>query len=484
MNISGHDQSIALSDISGRILTHAAFEHSINFCKVLLSNNGISHNSRVLLLLEKNFLSVTLIHAISDLHATYIPVDPTWPENRISSIVNDCQPHFVLHGSEEFLNSFPGKKIEIPECGEVVLSKPQNQSKPEYPITENSAYILYTSGSTGKPKGVCVSRAAMTAFTQWCVTAFQINSNDVIASIAPILFDLSICDIFASRAVGCALHLFRKQDISNPRLMTQELIERNITFIYATPTFLSSLVHYGKMDRQKNNSITRVLFAGEVFAVKPLHQLMDVWNEAKFYNLYGPTETNVCTYTEIKKDPERIAPYPIGKVCPGHEMYIEPDGELVVSGPHLASGYLNLEALTKERFITKQGKIWFKTGDIVEKISGEELNFKGRKDRMIKRRGYRIEPGEIEAMAMHIENVKNAACVADKNAENEVRITLFLEGVQQEKEMDLRLKLAGVLAESMLPDRIIAVENFPVTSTGKTDYLALTEYVKQITTNR
>jgi len=484
MNATGHEQRIALSDTSGRTLTHASFKYSIDYCTAFLRNSGITANSRIVLLLEKNFQSITLIHAIIDLSATYIPADPNWPEQRINSIINDCQPHAVIHAGGIFLSTFPGSYMDIPECGKVVLSQQITPPDSDYNEIEDTAYILYTSGSTGTPKGVCVPRSAMTAFTTWCISAFQINSNDVIASVAPIQFDLSICDIFTSRTVGCTLHLFRKEDVINPRFVVREISEKQITFIYATPTFLSGLVHYGRLEKQNHNNVSRVLFAGEIFAVRTLHQLMDIWNKAEFYNLYGPTETNVCTYTEIKKDPERIAPYPIGQVCPGHEMYIEADGELVVSGPHLASGYLNLEALTKERFITKQGKAWFKTGDIVEKISGEELNFKGRKDRMIKRRGYRIEPGEIEAMALRLKNVINAACIATENTNDEVLLTLILEGVQQKNELALRLELSHILAESMLPDRIITIDKIPVTSTGKTDYLALKDYVKQNTTKR
>lgn len=464
--------TVALSDSAGRCLNRAEFNQLISTCTEKLNTAGIRKNDRIVLLLEKNFLSISFIHAISDLHATYIPIDPEWPDNRISAILDDCTPRLVIHNNHPLFNSDADGVFDTGESGVVKLS-----FRSEYTAADSSqeelAYILYTSGSTGKPKGVCVSREAQIAFTTWCIQTFGITAEEKIASVAPLHFDISICDVFASRQTGCSLHLFKKNDVSNARLVAQQLSTSRITFVYATPTFFSNVLYYGKPEKYVPYVLRCVLFAGEVFSVKPLHELMNLWAEAEFFNLYGPTETNVVTFNKIHQEADRTTPYPIGNICSGHEFRIADDGELLAGGPHVASGYLNLQELSEEKFFEREGKRWFKTGDIVQLDPSEKLQYVQRKDRMIKRRGYRIEPGEIETAALQISGVNKAACISRTDSNGETIICLFTEGQYPDDLLRFRAALLNHLPAYMMPDIIILNTELPVTSTGKIDYSTL-----------
>lgn len=465
-------RKIALINSAGKRLTYGEHDRNISEVIHVLRRMNAQSGCKVAVLLRKSFEAVAVIQALREEKITYIPIDTESPYERISKIIRDCNPDYIIHdGHFEQLLTSEDCNIKLP-FGESVIVTAEHKNKVRSDTDDKTAYILYTSGSTGIPKGVAVSESAAEAFLNWCISTFNIHSEDIVASVSPFHFDLSVCDLFASRKTGATLLLLDKDTVSNPRMAAHCLIENKATFVYATPSFFAALMNYGKAEKYEWSELRTLLFAGEVFHPKTLNALMRKLNRASFYNLYGPTETNVCTFHKIELDENRVVPYPIGKPCEGHQYEITPEGELLIGGPHVANGYLNLNELTAERFFEKNNLRWFRTGDLVKR-ENDVLVYSGRIDRMIKRKGYRIEPGEIESAALQIINVTAAACFARRNANDEVKIVLVCEGAYSNDQILFRSELLNFIPDYMLPDLIVINATIPFTSSGKTDYAKL-----------
>jgi non-ribosomal peptide synthetase component F len=210
---------------------------------------------------------------------------------------------------------------------------------------DDLAYILYTSGSTGRPKGVMLSHANALSFLDWCDHAFDLRPEDRFASHAPLHFDLSVFDLYASCRAGATLVLIGEALGKDPARLGPFLSERRLSVWYSAPSILSLLAQHGGLDRPGATAPRLVLFAGEVFPIRPLRRLRSLWPGAELWNLYGPTETNVCTAQPIPATipADREAPYPIGPVCPplrarvvdetGRDVAPGAVGELLIAGP-------------------------------------------------------------------------------------------------------------------------------------------------------
>lgn len=340
----------------------------------------------------------------------------------------------------------------------------------ESTIDEDACCILYTSGSTGNPKGVICSSTGLTAFVNWSIDEFKITNQDLLTGYAPFHFDLSTFDVFASLTTGASLWLFDKKLSSNIRLIGEQLKTIQPTIWYTTPTVYSLLYDFGKLPI--DYCPKTVLFAGEVFPIKKLNALRDKWQKSNYYNLYGPTETNVCTFYKIppKIELNRKTPYPIGKDCPYIKTQLNSKNELLVSGVSVMLGYFNNPESTTEKIIKENGVKWYNTGDIVTKENGE-LIYLERKDRMIKRRGYRIELGEIEQALLNHKSIKNVAVISLEK-ENTPIIIVFYTGVKI-SQIEINLYSSNVLLNYMIPDKFVFIEHIPINKNGKTDYKQL-----------
>ncbi|MBI4530367.1 MAG: AMP-binding protein, partial [Candidatus Latescibacteria bacterium] len=361
----------------------------------------------------------------------------------------------------------------------------------ESPVaTDNLAYILYTSGSTGKPKGVVHTCRSALSFIDWCSDTFEPTRQDRFSSHAPFHFDLSILDIYVPLKHGATLVLIGENVGKQPLRLAPLIGERRISVWYSTPSILRLLVECGQMTRYEYSALRFVLFAGEVFPVKHLRALKALWPHPRYFNLYGPTETNVCTSYEIPPEiPEdRTEPFPIGKACSGdatkvmdehgREVPCGEEGEFYVSGGSVMVGYWNLpERNAQVFFVDDAGTVWYRTGDIVREGRDGNYVFIGRRDRMVKRRGYRVELGEIESALYRHPSVTEAAVIALPDQEGGVQITAFLSWAEEKPPSIIALKQFCVknLPMYMIPDRFSIQPTLPKTSTDKIDYQRLRE---------
>ena len=268
------------------------------------------------------------------------------------------------------------------------------------------------------------------------------------------------------------------------------IAERRISIWYSVPSILSLLTQFGRLHQHDYGALRTVLFAGEVFPVKHLRALAQAWPGRDYYNLYGPTETNVCTYQRIPDEipAERTQPYPIGAVCShlramvvdeqGGEVARGCEGELCISGPGVMQGYWNLPEQTARAFLVDAAGVrWYRTGDVVTEDAAGAYTYLGRRDRMVKRRGYRVELGEIEACLYRHPDVVEAATIALADEDAGVRIKAFVACREGKRPSLIELKrfCSTHLPLYMVPDLFSFPAALPKTSTDKTDYQKLKE---------
>jgi amino acid adenylation domain-containing protein len=353
---------------------------------------------------------------------------------------------------------------------------------------DDIAYILYTSGSTGNPKGVVLSHGNALSFIDWCSETFAPRPDDRFSSHAPFHFDLSILDIYVSLKHGATLVLIGEALGKDPIKLAAAIAAERISVWYSTPSILSLLANYGKLARYDYGALRMVFFAGEVYPIPQYRALHAVWTQPRYFNLYGPTETNVCTWYEVAPDArlDGMSTFPIGRMCPpnrgkavdehGDSVASGDPGELLVSGPNVMRGYWNLPEQNARAFVMDEaGERWYRTGDIVCEEPGASYRYVGRRDRMVKRRGYRVELGEIEAALLRHPDIREAAVVALPDAESGVRILAFVACQQGLTFTRIALKAYSVqaLPPYMIPDLFEIVPALPRTSTDKIDYQRL-----------
>jgi amino acid adenylation domain-containing protein len=469
---------------------------------------GVRPGDRVGIYLRKSIDAVAAICGILKTGAAYVPVDPGAPPARNAYIMHNCAVKAIvmeerfgqkLQAEFEPLGQFPSVLL-LDSTGDGTAlrraldgqdaRRPASSTETVISAPGDLAYILYTSGSTGKPKGVMLSHENGVSFVDWCSEVFEPRPSDRFSSHAPFHFDLSILDIHVALKHGATLVLIGEDIGKDPERLAALIAEQRISIWYSAPSILALLAQYGKLDRHDYSSLRHVLFAGEVFAIKHLRSLTRQLPEPRYFNLYGPTETNVCTFYEaaLPIPEDRVAPCPIGKTCShlqckvvdpeGREVPAGEEGELCVSGRGVMQGYWALPEQTARGFLTDEAGVrWYKTGDIVTEAPDGNYTYLGRRDRMVKRRGYRVELGEIEAALYQHPAIKEAAVIARPDEEAGVRITAFLSCREPKRPSLIELKrfCSERLPLYMIPDAFSWQEALPKTSTDKTDYQRLKE---------
>ncbi|MEN8167521.1 MAG: amino acid adenylation domain-containing protein [Pseudomonadota bacterium] len=485
-------------------VTYSELEQRANEVREELERVGVQPGDRVGIYAPKSIGSLISVFGILKAGAAYVPVDPGAPPQRNAYIFKDCSVRVVVAARQLqdglrdgfAVDSLPVlKELETLEQYGVDLllsagSQDEADSKQTHAPTDRLSYILYTSGSTGMPKGVMHTHDSALSFIDWCSETFELSELDRFSAHAPFHFDLSILDIYAPIKHGARVVLVGEDLGKQPRQLASVIAELGITVWYSTPSILRLLVEYGQLQQHDYSALRIVFFAGEVYPVKHLRAVKAIWPQPRYYNLYGPTETNVCTYYEVPDNipEERTEPFPIGKACSGDETIVvdehgravkqDQEGELYVRGGSVMLGYWNLPDRNSHAFFADEsGKAWYKTGDIVKEDHEGNYIYIGRRDRMIKRRGYRVELGEIESVLYRHPDIAEAAAIALPDQESGVLVKVFLNwsGEKSPSLIELKGFCAGNLPNYMIPDRFSVLPALPKTSTDKIDYQKLKE---------
>lgn len=488
----------------GNAVTYRDLSMRASDLREALLRQGVGRGDRIGICAPKSVGSVIAIFGILDAGAAYVPVDQGAPPHRNAGIFEDCSIRMAVVSApllDGLRGAWEGQPLLVAENlgDDLLLVRGVGEAENDACVqrgdsaVDDMAYVLYTSGSTGKPKGVVHTHRSALSFIDWCSGTFGPTVDDRFSSHAAFHFDLSIFDLFVPIKHGATLVLIGDEAGKQPRRLGPLIAKQEITVWYSTPSILRLLAEYGRLDQLNCSALRFVLFAGEVFPVKHLRALKKLWPKPRYFNLYGPTETNVCTYYEVPSDipDDRTEPFPIGFKCSGDRAIVVDekgcevergiDGELLVTGGSVMRGYWNLAERTSQAFfVDPSGTAWYRTGDVVRESVEDGYVFKGRRDRMVKRRGYRVELGEIEVALHRHPLVVEAAVIATPDEDHGVLITAFLTLSNGSRSSLVEMKRFCVeqLPSYMIPDRFTFARSLPKTSTDKIDYQRLGEFVR------
>jgi amino acid adenylation domain-containing protein len=433
--------------------------------------------------------------------AVYVPLDPSAPVSRLGTVIRDCGIRHLISSDDkknrlgellaqnvtlEFLIGLDEQVSLLARSfsWQDVYQMP-SQEMPDVGTGEHDlAYILYTSGSTGKPKGIMHSHRSALSFAQWARQTYGLTHQDRLSNHAPLHFDLSTFDFFAGALAGATTVMIPEVYKKLPASLSKLIADAQISVWYSVPFALTELLLRGVLESRDLTALRWILFAGEPFPTKHLRKLMKMLPHARFSNLYGPTETNVCTYYHVPPLPDQSnEPIPIGRPTANASSLVvnakdqplgaKQVGELLIQGPLVMRGYWGRPALNQEAFLQAKEQngegLFYRTGDLVELQPDGNFKFIGRKDRQIKRRGYRIELDEIEVALLSHAQVQEAAVfpLSDRHGSNEIEAVVTLKAGALLELSDLAQYLTEQLPWYAIPNHITIAKELPRTSTGK-----------------
>jgi amino acid adenylation domain-containing protein len=495
-------QRTAVVDPSGEAISYGELHSRVCRLAGFLSAKGVSRGDRVGVIAPKSARSLVGLLAAMKAGGAYVPADFSAPLERNLSILAGAGVKAALLDERNLVllgqlaagtvgvaidrNAAPQRREPgVSDWDEAVAHAPITQA-PELG-TGDLAYIRFTSGSTGTPKGVTLTHRNATSFVDWCSEVLHPTEQDRFSSHAPFHFDLSVLDLYVAFKHGAAVHLVSEELGKSPKDLAAFIDERRITVWYSTPSILTLLAEFGDLASRPMPHLRLVLFAGEVFPVKHLRRVVSLWPHPDYLNLYGPTETNVCTFARIPKpiDAQRTQPFAIGWACShceplvldddGSEVRAGGDGLLWIAGASVFRGYWGRPDLDASVFLLRDGRRYYNTGDIVRLDPAEGYIYLGRKDRMVKRRGYRVELGEIERGLYQHASLAEVAVVSVASDAGP-SIVAFLAprpGTERPTIIALKNHCAAHLPAYMIPDVFRFVDALPRTSTAKIDLQAL-----------
>lgn len=455
---------------------------------------GVKPDDRVAICVERGLEMVIGILGILKAGAAYIPLDPSYPAERLRFMVEDSSPVVVM--TQESLRGMVEGIVDEMRVVELsgVMNRPGDREEERNPgglgtTSQNLCYVIYTSGSTGTPKGVMVEHRALLNHMEWMQREFRYGPNDRILQRTPISFDASVWEFFAPLLCGGKLVLLRSEVHADVEFLTAILKKERITVVQMVPMLLTALVEVGGIAAAEE--LRLVCCGGELLKTELVQRCLQQ-KHVEIVNLYAPTEATIdATYWRGMKVPFGTG-IPIGRPIRNTQLHVldwrgDPvpvgvAGEIYIGGAGVARGYLKRPELTAERFVPdpyaeETGARMYRTGDLGRWLEAGNIEFVGRNDDQVKIRGYRIELGEIEVRLAEHEQVREAAVVVREYGNAEKRLVAYVVAESEPDEEDLagrlRAYLVSRLPEYMVPAAYVRLEEMPLTPNGKLDRKAL-----------
>ncbi|MBQ4862211.1 non-ribosomal peptide synthase/polyketide synthase [Pseudoalteromonas sp. MMG013] len=479
-------------------LTYKALNDSANQLAGYLIEQGIKPDSLVGLCAERSIEMVVALLAILKSGAAYVPLDPDYPAQRLTYILDDAKPEWVL-GQLRFEHMFaddsvPFLALDCDTSSEIVSGYPATNPSPgELGLTSrNLAYVIYTSGSTGQPKGVMLEHQALVNRIDWMQHEYELTSSDKVLQKTPFSFDVSVWEFIWPLVSGATLVMANAHGHKDPSYLCDLIVEQGVTTLHFVPSMLAAMLQHPSW--KGCSSVRQVFCSGEALSSELVAEF-HATHCAALHNLYGPTEAAIdVSYWPAQRD-QQVSLVPIGKPINNIQLYVlDKDrnqvplglvGELYIAGVGLARGYMNKPELTTERFVkhTFDGNVHtrlYRTGDLVRYCQDGNLAYIGRTDDQVKVRGFRVELGEIEHHLRHLPQVREAAVIAVGSVHDKRLVSYVTSSITSINEVEnykasIKSDLAKLLPDYLVPSEVVLLEALPLTSNGKLNRKALVE---------
>lgn len=450
----------------------------------LLIEKGIGPEQFVALALPRSPEMVASMLGVLKTGAAYLPLDPEFPADRISYMLEDAKPSCIIT-TEEIAASLPDD-LAVPELvldqavTQEIIKRYSPENQDVSVSLDHPAYIIYTSGSTGRPKGVVVTQKSLSNFLLSMQEAFSLGEEDRLLAVTTVAFDISALELYLPLISGAQIVIAKKETIREPQALAQMIENFDINIMQATPTLWHALV---TSEPEKLRGL-RVLVGGEALPSGLLQALQDL--HCSVTNLYGPTETTIWSAAAFLEEGLKGVP-PIGKPIWNTQVYVLDNGlqpvppgvvgELYIAGTGLARGYFHRPDLTAERFVADPygppGTRMYRTGDQARWRADGSLDYIGRADHQIKIRGFRIELGEIDAVLANHPHIEQAAVVVREDQPGDKRLAAYVVADAAIDTAELRRYMGASLPDYMVPSAFVEMDELPLTPNGKLDRKAL-----------
>jgi amino acid adenylation domain-containing protein/non-ribosomal peptide synthase protein (TIGR01720 family) len=437
----------------------------------------------VAILMDKGRNQIISVLATLMAGKAYLPMDKSWPEKRRLTIIEQASVGLVLCDEQWQDEKFTALLLD--QSGQVEGRQPPLHLLPPQPVDSDAlAYVIFTSGSTGIPKGVAVQHSAAMNTVLDINRRLNIGPTDTAFAISALSFDLSVYDIFGLLSVGGRLVIPGQSQCVQPTAWHALLLQHDVTIWQSAPALFELLMQYVEQYDNQPNVVLRAVMLGGDWVAPALVQRCYAWaTHSRFISGWGVTESAIwSTMYEVGPAETFISSIPLGTTLANQSLYVLGEdlgllpqgmvGELYIGGVGLAQGYFKDVERTAERFVFHPltGERLYRTGDLGRVLENGDIEFLGRSDSQVKVNGYRIELGEVEKALSAVSEIKQCVALVTKNTP---RIVLYYTASQIMDTEYLKSLLAQTLPEYMQPADVIALDNFPLSTSGKIDRQSL-----------
>jgi amino acid adenylation domain-containing protein len=472
---------------AGQSLTYGELNSRANFWAHRLLELGVRPDTCVGIYAGRSAEMIVGVLAILKAGGAYVPLDPSYPPERLSFMLEDSRAPLLL--TQEGLL---GRGLAAGEVRVLTLDGEEGATREDNPpcaaTPDNLAYVIYTSGSTGQPKGVAMPHRPLHNLLEWQIARSALPTGAKTLQFAPLSFDVSFQEIFSTLGAGGTLVLIGEQERRDPDAVWRILQTERVNRLYLPYVALQQLAERARDLDGLQSSICEVITAGEQLHITP--QIAELFSRlgCALYNQYGPSETHVVTELKLSGSASHWpALPPIGRPLPnvlirildahGQPVPVNVPGELYVGGSALARGFVGRGPITAERFVAdpdagaRPGARLYRTGDRARYLRDGNIEFLGRLDDQVKVRGFRVEPGEIEAALRRHAAMGEAAVMARRDGSGEPRLVAYVQLASEAgaSAQDLRAHLGASLPEHMIPAVFVFLDALPLTPSGKID---------------
>ncbi len=461
------------------VMSHFDLANAVDSLANTLRARGIGWEDRVAVMLPRSIAEVIAFHAVAAVGACYVPIDPRYPRVRRELVLMESAAAVMLCSSTTRLDNLSEiRTLQLGPGGEHDL-RVGGPARAGTPSPHRAAYLIFTSGSTGTPKGVVVTDTGLSALAAEICQSYALSPNSVVAHIASPAFDTAVVEVLSAAISGAAMVIVPDTIVGGPDL-AKHLTDHGVSHVLITPGVLATL------DPAEIPTVTHIVVGGDVC---PPEVIARFAQRATVRCAYGPTETTCSVTMTDPLVPEAMSalPLPIGHPMAGVRVQIldrdlrpvppAMGGDLYVSGPAVARGYLDRPGLTAANFVAdptgRGGARMYRTGDRAAWRADGSLDFLGRTDHQVKIRGNRVEPAEIDAVLRAQAGVKAAITVAVQHRRSTALASYVVATLPAPTRNALRESVDAELPAYMVPTSITFVEEIPLTPAGKVDRTAL-----------